>query len=324
MPTSLRNKTFDLETPVTLSICCISFNHRDFIVECLEGFLDQVCDFRVEIVIYDDASTDGTADIILDYAARHPTIFRTFLQPVNLFSKGVNPYYGYVMPAARGEYLAICDGDDYWSDPHKLARQVAVLEAEPQTVLTYGSVRAVSGGSVVQDYRGGLHRDLTPSELKAAPPINTVTACFRNIFRDKPFSLYVLTSTIGDLTIWSMLGYQGAGRFLSDLPPANYRIHANGLISMQNSHRAVFMTAIAHLHVAALHDERGDGAARDVSVKSMLKYYNQLGYTALVDERLDSLTPKVLFKMWRRAVKRRFRVAMGRVKAAQGHSQDRS
>lgn len=309
MPDQLRNRTFYPDEPVTLSICSIAFNQRNFIEQCIEGFLDQVCDFRVEILIYDDASSDGTAEIIREYAERYPTIIRTFLQTVNLFSKGVNPYYGFVLPAARGNYVAFCDGDDFWSDPHKLSRQVAVLNAEPQTALTYGPVRAITSDGVMDDYRGGEKRDLSAAALKAAPPINTLTACFRNIFRDKPLSLFVRTSTIGDLTVWSMLGYHGAGRFLSEMPPANYRIHANGLISMQGSQRAVFMTAIAHMHVAAFHDEQGDSVARNASVKAMLKTYNQLGYSVLIDESLNNLTPKMLFKLWRRAVKKRIRAA---------------
>ena len=324
MSTVLRNRNFGPDEPVVLSICSIAFNQCDFIAQCIEGFLDQICDFRVEILIYDDASTDGTADIIRDYAARHPTIFRTFLQPVNLFSKGVNPYYGFVMPAARGDYLAFCDGDDYWSDPHKLARQVAVLEAEPQTALTYGPVRAITSEGVVEDYKGGLMRDMTPSELKSGPPINTLTACFRNIFRDKPPSLFMRTSTIGDLTVWAMLGYHGGGRFLKDMPPANYRIHANGLISMQNQKRARFMTAVAHFHVAAFHDEQGDAAAREVSVQSMLRVYNQLGYSVLKDGPLPNSTLKLRFKTWRRAVKRRIRAAIGRGSAKQGGGPGRS
>lgn len=117
-----RDKTFDDTAPVVVSICTIAYNQHAFIKECLEGFLDQECDFRVEIDIYNDASTDGTSDIINTYAARYPKIIRTIMQDENQYSKGVNPYYAYVFPAARGAYIAIFDGDDYWSDPAKLTR----------------------------------------------------------------------------------------------------------------------------------------------------------------------------------------------------------
>ena len=307
MPVPLRSKSFLDDEPVKLTICSIAFNHRPFIEKCLDGFLDQICDFRVEIIVYDDASTDGTADLIRDYAKRFPTIFRIMLQSENLYSKGVNPYYGFVLPAAQGEYIAFCDGDDFWDDPNKLAKQVSVLEAESDTVLTYGPVRAITDTGVIRDYKGGLENDLSASELKAAPPINTLTACFRNIFRNAPISLFLRTSTIGDLTVWAMLGYYGNGRFLADLPPANYRIHDKGLISMQARERQLYMTAISHFHVAAYHHEQDDEAASQVSVNNALQFYNQLKLDQISVFSVADQSPKALFKLWRRALKRKIK-----------------
>lgn len=307
MADSLRNKTFADDEPVKLSICSIAFNHREFIEECLEGFLDQVCDFRVEIILYDDASTDGTADIIRGYAERHPSIFRLFLQEENQYSKGVNPYFAYAFPAARGEYIAICDGDDFWSDPHKLARQTEVLEADPSIALTYGPVRAITDTGINDNYEGGERSDLTPDELKAGPPINTLTACFRNIFKDKQTCLFIRTSTIGDLTVWAMLGYHGRGCYLPDLPRANYRIHQNGLISMQGERRQLFMSALAYSHIAAYHDGQGDFEARQTAIKSMLRFQNKLDMGNFSNVDLDSWTLKQLLKLWFKATKRRIR-----------------
>jgi glycosyltransferase involved in cell wall biosynthesis len=107
IPRALRDMAFGPDDPVKVSICSITFNHAPFIRDCLEGFLDQVRDFRVEVVIHDDASTDGTADILRDYATRYPQVFRMILQTENQWSKGVNPYYAYVFPQARGEYIAL-------------------------------------------------------------------------------------------------------------------------------------------------------------------------------------------------------------------------
>ncbi|WP_162798198.1 glycosyltransferase [Sulfitobacter sp. SK011] len=304
MTLALRDKEFTDSEAVTLSICSITFNHSLFIEECLEGFLDQICDFRVEIVIHDDASTDDTASILRKYAKLYPTIFRLILQTENQFSKGVNPYYAYVMPAARGDYIAFCDGDDFWSDPEKLARQVAILEAEPDIALTYGRVRAITETGVISQYRAGAEHDLTPSDLKNAPSINTLTACFRNVFRDGSPSLFVSTSTIGDLTVWGILGYHGGGRFLPDMPPANYRIHANGLLSMQSRERKLLLTAITHFHMAAFHDENSDRAAFRASIKSMLRFYNELGVLPLAEAKLTDMPFKTVMKNWRRAIKR--------------------
>jgi glycosyltransferase involved in cell wall biosynthesis len=157
----LRDTPFSAEDPVRVSICSITFNHAPFIRDCLDGFLDQVCDFRVEIVIHDDASTDGTAEIIKDYAARYPLIIRPILQTENQFSKGVNPYYAYVFPATQGTYIALCDGDDHWKDPDKLAQQVALLDREPEVAVVYGRTDAQRDDVLDRNFRNGAERDLT-------------------------------------------------------------------------------------------------------------------------------------------------------------------
>lgn len=308
-PVPLRDRTFAQDQTVKLSICCITFNHAPFIATCLDGFLDQRCDFRVEILIYDDASTDATAAIIRDYAALHPTIFRTMLMTENQFSKGVNPYFGHVFPAARGEYIAICDGDDYWADPVKLARQAAVLDAEPGTVLTFGRVRGIDETGADTPHRGGATRDLTAAELKAAVPINTLTACFRNIFRDAPVPLYVRTATIGDLMVWAMLGYHGSARFLPDLAPACYRLRSGGLISMQGRDRQNMTTAIARMHLAGYHLEQNDARAMAAAMVGMVDQFNLNREGALIYQPSSTVSLRVrLFRLrkqftqWRKSV----------------------
>lgn len=313
-PAALRDRSFDPAEPVAVSICCITFNHEAFIAQCLEGFLDQRCDFRVEVVIYDDASTDRTAAIIREYASRYPTVFRTILMEQNQFSKGVNPYFGHVFPAAHGEYLAICDGDDYWTDPDKLSRQVAVLVTEPTIALTYGPVRGVDESGAEVPHKGGIRRDLTAEELKAGPPINTLTTCFRNIFRDKPVSLYIRTSTIGDCMVWAMLGYYGGAHFMSDLAPASYRLRAGGLMSMQSRDRQIMMTAVARMHVAAFHAEQGDLLAFDDAMLAMAAQYSA-GAPGVLRFKPSAPAPlsvklrrlRKSFTQWRKSTARRLR-----------------
>jgi len=297
MSKTLRERSFESDEPVRVSICCITFNHSDYIEKCLEGFLEQECDFRVEIMIYDDASTDGTADIIREYAARHPTIFRTFLQSENQYSKGVNPYYAYVFPATKGEYIAICDGDDFWSDPVKLATQVSVLDSEPETAITYGPVRAITDKGVIEDFHNGNERDLSPEELKAASPIATLTVCFRNIFRDTPPPVFLRNSPIGDLTVWGILGYHGSARYLANLPKANYRLHSGGVLSMKSRKVQYFMTALAHFNLAAYHSEQGDETASRKSMQSGVEFCNGAGETLFLDT--EAFKTKSLWGLWR-------------------------
>lgn len=114
-----------------VSICCLAYNHAAYIRECLDGFLMQRTDFPVEIIVHDDASTDGTQDILREYQARYPDRFHLILQTENQYSKGVNVAIQYIFPQVRGKYIAFCEGDDYWTDPDKLQKQVDFLEAHP-------------------------------------------------------------------------------------------------------------------------------------------------------------------------------------------------
>ncbi|WP_409415527.1 glycosyltransferase family 2 protein [Flavobacterium sp. PS2] len=115
-------------TPI-LSVICTSFNHEKYIKECLDGFVMQQTNFLFEIIVHDDASTDSTAEIVKDYEIKHPNLFFNIYQSENQFTKkGVNIWYDIMLPKARGKYIAICEGDDYWTDSLKLQRQVDFLE----------------------------------------------------------------------------------------------------------------------------------------------------------------------------------------------------
>ena len=98
-----------------VTIRCITYNHVNFIRDAIDGFLMQETTFPVEIIIHDDASTDGTAEIVKDYADKHPQLFRTILQKENQYSKGNSKPFKDTYSMARGEFIAFCEGDDYWT-----------------------------------------------------------------------------------------------------------------------------------------------------------------------------------------------------------------
>ncbi len=112
-----------------VSISCITYNHENFIRAALEGFLMQETTFPVEILIHDDASTDETAAIIREYQQKYPDLIFPIYQTENQHSKGIKISATYQFPRARGKYIALCEGDDYWIDPLKLQKQVDFLEA---------------------------------------------------------------------------------------------------------------------------------------------------------------------------------------------------
>jgi glycosyltransferase involved in cell wall biosynthesis len=116
-----------MSTPL-VSVCCTTYNHEQFIQEAIESFLTQKTTFEFEILIHDDASTDKTQEIITKYKRQHPDLIQTIFQSQNQYSNGHKPSPEYVWPKARGKYIALCEGDDYWVDPNKLQKQVDYME----------------------------------------------------------------------------------------------------------------------------------------------------------------------------------------------------
>ena len=116
-----------------LSIRCLVFNHEPYLRQCLDGFVMQKTDFPFEVIVHDDASTDGSADIIREYAEKYPDIIKPIYETENQYSKHDGSLVKIVDAAMHpdSKYLAMCEGDDYWTDPNKLQLQVAFLENHP-------------------------------------------------------------------------------------------------------------------------------------------------------------------------------------------------
>ena len=113
---------------IKVSVICITYNHEKYIRDALEGFVNQKTNFDYEVIIHDDASTDRTATIIREYQKKYPDIIKPILQNENQYSKGIPIIHTYIEPVIRGEYLAFCEGDDYWCDEMKLQRQIDFLD----------------------------------------------------------------------------------------------------------------------------------------------------------------------------------------------------
>jgi hypothetical protein len=114
-----------------VSIICTAYNHERYIESAIRGFLSQDCPFPFEILIHDDASKDGTQRIVRDWQQRYPDLIFPVLQTQNQWSRGVRPFE-LLLARARGEFVATCEGDDYWVDPAKLSRQVGFLQEHPE------------------------------------------------------------------------------------------------------------------------------------------------------------------------------------------------
>lgn len=121
-----------MEEEIVVSIICNTFNQELYIAQTIEGFIKQETEFRYEVLIHDDASTDNTQRIIREYEMRYPDIIKPIYQKYNQYSKGISVTNTYQLPRAKGKYIAICEGDDYWTDKYKLKTQVQALEKHPR------------------------------------------------------------------------------------------------------------------------------------------------------------------------------------------------
>lgn len=124
-----------------VSISCITYNHINYIEQCLDGFLEQETDYPFEILIHDDCSTDGTTEIIQKYSTKYPDIIKPMYETENQYQQG-KPAGSLIwnIPRAKGKYIALCEGDDYWIDENKLQMQIDFLENNSDYGICYTTV----------------------------------------------------------------------------------------------------------------------------------------------------------------------------------------
>ncbi|MBK2267748.1 glycosyltransferase family 2 protein [Francisella philomiragia] len=149
----LKNDITDSEvnhTQPLVSICCATYNQEAYIAKAIDSFLMQQTNFPFEIIINDDCSTDNTAKIVSEYQAKYPNIIKSIFQSENQFCKGLSPFNDILFPASKGKYIALCEGDDYWTDPHKLQKQVDFLEANPEFMGCAHATRFLRDGQIAE------------------------------------------------------------------------------------------------------------------------------------------------------------------------------
>lgn len=131
------------ENEVRVSVICLTYNQDKYIAKCVESLMMQETTFRYEIIIHDDCSTDETQRILKKFNNLYPDKISLILQKTNQYSTGVNILDDIVVPRTKGKYIAICEGDDYWSDRYKLQKQVEAMEKEPECWICAHSVVVV-------------------------------------------------------------------------------------------------------------------------------------------------------------------------------------
>lgn len=214
-----------------VSIICITYNHEPYIRQCLDGFMMQKTNFPFEVLIHDDASTDKTADIIREYKARYPDVIKPIYQTENQYSKGVKIGLTYLYPNAKGKYIAECEGDDYWTDPLKLQKQVDFLENNQSYALCCHQYVIVKGTEINRSVN--WLRDVTSFNLDFY--VNSkrwltqpLTVLFRRDILD--INNYSLYHDSKDVTLFYYLLKYGDGYLMPD-EMGVYRLHDGGTFS---------------------------------------------------------------------------------------------
>lgn len=222
------SKMQNSNTPL-VSIICTVYNHEPYLRQCLDGFVMQQTNFPFEIIIHDDASTDESAKIISEYADEYPNLFVPILQKENQYSKGVKIGITFMYPIAKGKYIAECEGDDYWTDPLKLQKQVDFLEANPEYSMCFHKSKIHKEVELDCALRVDMieTRDYTGNELVGNWIVPTASIMFRKECLTYPIKNREKLIN-GDLPLVLSCCAMGKVRGFSDCMSV-YRIQVSGL-----------------------------------------------------------------------------------------------
>lgn len=144
---------------IKVTVDMLVYNHEKYLKQAIDSVLMQVGDFDIEILIHDDASTDASQDIIREYQNCYPEMIKPILQRENQLSQGVSTLGRFQIPRYSGDYVAYCEGDDYWTDSEKLKKQIGFLESHPDFVAVGHNVKFVDENG--NDYKGSVPKRWT-------------------------------------------------------------------------------------------------------------------------------------------------------------------
>jgi predicted O-linked N-acetylglucosamine transferase (SPINDLY family)/glycosyltransferase involved in cell wall biosynthesis len=227
-----------------VSICCFTYNHKDFIEEAIEGFLMQETTFPVEIIIRDDASTDGTSQIVKNYSKKYPQIIKPILLAENQYSQRREAFTK-IHSVARGNYIALCEGDDYWAEPTKLQKQIFLLEQNSTSSFCFHNTLIVNqkmqvSGQLRPNTASLMH---SVEELLGSNFIHTSSIVFRKSMRPE-FPEWYSKAPMGDWPFCILLAEKGNFLYINEVM-SHYRLHGQSSWSSQS--QAIRCAKTVHL-----------------------------------------------------------------------------
>jgi len=219
---------------IMVSVVCNVYNHEKYLRNALDGFVSQKTNFPYEVLVHDDASTDSSAAIIREYEEKYPEIIKPIYQTVNQYSQRVPINVTFQIPRIQGKYVAVCEGDDYWTDPLKLQKQVDFMETNPEYTMCATSTQWLDmrTGAEIPLCKTEEDRDISLEEIileKKGRIFQYATILMKqDIFCKRPE--WIRTFGVGDYPLNIYAATQGKVRMLADVT-AVYRNNAPGSVT---------------------------------------------------------------------------------------------
>lgn len=232
-----------------LSVAMITYNHAKYIQQAIESILDQVTSFEFELIISNDCSTDDTDDVIRRTLQNHPkgNRIKYFAHPKNI---GMMVNFKYALDQCSGDFVALCEGDDFWTDLYKLQKQVDFLEQNPEFSICFHKVSILENEQITEDIINKNTPEITSiKDLAQKNYMHTPSVVYRNGLIDE-FPDYFVKSPIGDYFLHMLNAKKGLIKFINQ-DMAVYRVHNSSYWSSkkQRERELVWIDFINHLKV---------------------------------------------------------------------------
>ncbi len=266
-----------------VSVSMITYNHERYLRRAIEGVLAQKTEFPIILIIGEDCSTDKTRQICLEYQKQYPEIIKLRLNKKNI---GYRKNWDNNLVACTGNYIAICDGDDYWTDPLKLQKQVDFLEANPKYILAFHDGAVINeNNEIIRPTKLKAHQvqDIPSDKLKTDPSLQTVGVCYRNV--PLKFTRRIKKALNGDTLLVGFLAQFGDAKYMGkEIAPAHNRIHGEGVWGPMKSRKKHINNMLSYRALYLFYKQKGDIKAAEGLLNNHDYFLKQLDKNTLINK----------------------------------------